>query len=269
MLHPVHLCSFRIMRACAWAAVCFFMTCFSITHPAAALNCSFQEINGVVRCKLGYRGGGGTKLAVVVSSDVDHSKEALHFINSWLRFPPCSTTPLSPNFTGEMHPDRDLLPALVLRLSCDWGFKKCEAVAQALVGAAAPHMHCFSDLILKMNIVMFRNTALGSTVADCFECVCSCSVHAFCNVCPRFGEDVFNYAFDDVYPCFNDTLAAAHRASNPHALFCPRSEQNAVRHLLGADCSFLPLPNALASSGFAAMMYIGELRFGAVHSVAM
>jgi hypothetical protein len=77
----------------------------------------------------------------------------------------------------------------------------------------------------------------------------------------RFGEDVFDSGFDDVYPCFNDTLAAAHRANNPHGLFCPRSEQDAVRHLLGADCSFLPLPNALASSGFAAMMYIGELRF--------
>jgi methionine-R-sulfoxide reductase len=31
-----------------------------------------------------------------------------------------------------------------------------------------------------------------------------------------------------------------------------------VRHLLGADCNFLPLPNYLASSGFGAMMYIGK-----------
>jgi hypothetical protein len=177
------------MLVSPWAALCFFLTCFSITHTAAALNCSFQDINGVVVCTLGYRGGEGTKLAVVVSSDVDHSLEALQFINSWLRFPPCSTT-FSRDFSQEMHADRDLLPALVLRLSCDWGFKKCDAVARELVSAAAPHMHCFSDLVLKMNIVMFRNTASGSTVADCFECVsflrrprCRRNVHALRNVC--------------------------------------------------------------------------------------
>jgi hypothetical protein len=74
----------------------------------------------------------------------------------------------------------------------------------------------------------------------------------------RFGESIFDSKFDEVYPCHNDTLAAAHRALHPHGLFCPRSEPHAARHLIGADCSFLPLPNYLASAGFGAMMYIGE-----------
>ena len=161
------------MRVFTSALLLCLSLCCCILDLAAALDCSFHDTNGVVSCTLGYRGGGGAKLAVVVSSDVDHSQEALDFINSWHRFPPCSEALHSEHGTGTraIPVDRELLPALVLRLSCDWGFKKCEIVVQDMMKAAEPHMHCFSELISKMNIVMFRQTASGSTVADCLECV--------------------------------------------------------------------------------------------------
>ena len=40
-------------------------------------------------------------------------------------------------------------------------------------GQVQPHMHCFSELMVKMNMVMFRTADTGLTVADCFECVLS------------------------------------------------------------------------------------------------
>ena len=83
-------------------------------------------------------------------------------------------------------------------------------------------------------------------------------MNAFYNLVDRFGDGIFDTGFDDKYPCYNDTLAAAHRAKNVQDLFCPRTEQVAVRHLIGADCNFLHLPNSLLSSGFGAMMYIGQ-----------
>ena len=157
--------------------------CCCIMNLAAAIDCSFHDTTGVLSCVLGRREAGGAKIAVVLSSDADHSHEALDFINSWQRFPPCSQPPhfeASPDAQA-MPVNRELLPALVLRLSCDWGFKNCDRVAHDLMKVAEPHMHCFSELILKMNIIMFRNDGSGSTVADCLECVffvcvCLCCV---------------------------------------------------------------------------------------------
>jgi hypothetical protein len=131
---------------------------------AAAMQCDFQESRGVLSCLQGRRGG--AKLAVVVSSDVDHTREALDFIGSWSRAPPCSN---SSRAAKEMEFDRQLLPALVLRLSCDWGYNVCDQASRALSNAVQPHMHCFSQLIVKLNIVMFRTADTGLTVADCFE----------------------------------------------------------------------------------------------------
>lgn len=135
------------------------------------MDCNFGDANGVVSCVLGYRGGGGAKFAVVVSSDVDHAQEALDFIYSWQRFPPCPKPPQSGNDTRDKDVDRELRPSLVLRMSCDWGLKHCELAVQTLVEAADAHMHCFSALIPMMNIAMFRKSGSGSTIADCFECV--------------------------------------------------------------------------------------------------
>ena len=137
------------------------------------MDCNFVEANGVVSCELGHRRGGGAKLAVVVSSDVDHAREALDFINSWQRFPPCPKPQQSDNGSDPRgnDVDRELRPALVLRLSCDWGLKHCELALQTLTDAADAHMHCFSALIPMMNIVMFRKSGSGSTIADCFEYV--------------------------------------------------------------------------------------------------
>lgn len=144
----------------------FFLLSFycCITLLVAALHCDFQESRGVLSCLLGYRGGG--KLAVVISSDVDHTQEALDFIGSWAHAPPCSNSPRAANDTDF---DPQLLPALILRLSCDWGFKVCDHASHALTDAVQPYMHCFSELVVKMNIVMFRTADTGLTVADCFE----------------------------------------------------------------------------------------------------
>ena len=110
----------------------FFLLSFHccITLLAAALHCDFQESRGVLSCLLGHRGG--AKLAVVISSDVDHAREALDFIGSWSHSPPCSNPPRVAN---EMDFDRQLLPALILRLSCDWGFKVCDHASRALIDA--------------------------------------------------------------------------------------------------------------------------------------
>jgi hypothetical protein len=82
-------------------------------------------------------------------------------------------------------------------------------------------------------------------------------IHAFLSFCFRYGDSIFDAGFDEVYPCYNDALSAAHKAHHPNGSFCPRTEPRAARHLIGADCNFLPLPHYLASSGFGAMMYIG------------
>ena len=136
---------------------------FCVTTLATASLCDFQKANGAVKCLFNNKGGG--KLAVVISSDVDHSQEALDFIGSWDRFPPCSKLPSG---AQESHFDREPLPALVLRLSCDWGLRACEFMVHNLTKAVQPHMHCFSELRSMMNIVMFR-IETGSTVADCLE----------------------------------------------------------------------------------------------------
>ena len=136
---------------------------FCVTTLATASFCHFQETNGAVKCLFNNKGGG--KLAVVISSDVDHSQEALDFIGSWDHFPPCSK---SPPGVQESHFDREQLPVLVLRLSCDRGLRVCELVVRNLTKALQPHMHCFSELISMMNIVMFR-IENGLTVADCLE----------------------------------------------------------------------------------------------------
>jgi hypothetical protein len=138
---------------------------------ASAMDCVSDQAIGSIRCRLRHQLG--AKVAVVISSDVDHLGEALDFIRSWNRFPPC-LTPSSD--VQAVHIDRELFPALVLRLSCDWGYKNCELAAQELTVAAQPHMHCFSELMLKMNVVMFRVIGTGSTVADCFEYVAFCCV---------------------------------------------------------------------------------------------
>ena len=129
-----------------------------ITNLVIAIDCKADKTNASLRCRLGHKAG--AKVAIVISSDADHSGEALNFISSWDRFPPCSQ---------ETHVDRHLLPSLDLRLSCDWGFKKCDLAAQELANAARAHMHCFSELLLRLNIVMFRAKDSGSIVADCFE----------------------------------------------------------------------------------------------------
>lgn len=149
----------------AFISLLILLCCF--TNLGSAVDCTLEKSTGTVRCRFAHTPGG--RVAVVISSDVDHSGEALDFINSWDRFPPCSTPS---NVAQETHVDRELLPALVLRLSCDWGYKNCQHAAQQLTDAAQPHMHCFSQLILRMNIVMFRAIKTGgSIVADCFEYV--------------------------------------------------------------------------------------------------
>jgi Flp pilus assembly pilin Flp len=124
---------------------------------AAATRCSVQEESATVGCAIRQE---DMRIAVVISSDTDHAREALDFISSWDRFPPCLAL---------LDTDREQFPAVVLRLSCDWGLAACEGVARQLTEAIQPHMHCFSQLILKMNIVMFRTNDNGVTVADCLE----------------------------------------------------------------------------------------------------
>jgi hypothetical protein len=152
------------MRCSALSFVSMLALLCCIANLAIAIDCKADKSNASIRCRL--RNNAGAKVAVVISSDVDHSGEALDFISSWDRFPPCSNLSLN---SQKAPADRHVRPALVLRLSCDLGLKKCDLAAQALASAAQAHMHCFSELLLKMNIVMFRKLGSGSTVADCYE----------------------------------------------------------------------------------------------------